>query len=377
MARYALISCDTHAGPTPEIARDYVRADLRERYDDFTAWIGGRTEEAASQVPEKDRSTWDMATRTRFMREEHLVGEVMFPNFVPFHGMIGSFGPGDHQLALEGGRAYNRWLADFVASSPHPERHAGIAFLTQTLDIDAALDEVRWAREAGLRGVMIRSQPELAEPPWNHERYDPLWAVCAELGMPIHTHGGQVAFNPEHTPGRDPACRGSMPIFFAEAPWFGHRLLWTLIFSGVLERNPALKVVFTEQWAYWLTEYLVTLDYIHDGFSQHSDVKLPMKPSEYWQRQCYVGSSLTKPREIERRDEFGAHTLMWGNDFPHLEGTHPHTEQTLRECFGNVPDAERRNMLAGTAAEVYGFDLEALQPAVEDVGLAAGFFDEG
>ncbi len=374
MARYALISCDTHAGPDPETARGYVAPALRARYDEFARWIRGRFEEAASADPEKQRATEQMAARRRFMREEHLVGEVIFPNFVPFHGMVGSFGPGDLALAQEGGRAYNRWLVDFIASSPRPEQHAGLALLTQTLDLDAAIAELEWAKRAGLRGALIRSQPEFEEPPWNHVRYDRLWAACADLELPIHSHGGQVLFHPDYTPGRNPECRGSLPIFFAEAPWFGHRPLWTLIFAGVLERHPQLELVFTEQWAYWLTEYLVTLDYIHAGFGQLSDVKLSLRPSEYWRRQCHVGSSLTRRREIDRLDEFGAHTLMWGNDFPHLEGTHPESEARLHECFDGLDDALRRELLAGNAARLYGFDLEALGPAVDEIGLPADFF---
>ena len=59
---------------------------------------------------------------------------------------------------------------------------------------------------------------------------------------------------------------------------------------------------------------------------------------------------------------------MWGSDYPHNEGTHPFTREHLRQRFWNTPDDVMRKILAGNAAELYGFDLDALAPLAAEVG---------
>ena len=61
-------------------------------------------------------------------------------------------------------------------------------------------------------------------------------------------------------------------------------------------------------------------------------------------------------------------TLLWGNDFPHPEGTWPHTRQSIHDVFHDVPRDETAQMLGGTAAEVYGFDVDKLAGLVDRIG---------
>jgi hypothetical protein len=96
--------------------------------------------------------------------------------------------------------------------------------------------------------------------------------------------------------------------------------------------------------------------------------KLSLLPSEYFDRNCFIGASSTKRREIALRYEIGVGNMMWGNDFPHPEGTWPHTKDWLRKTFCDVPVEETRQMLGTTAAELYNFDTEALAPLVEKIG---------
>ena len=110
-------------------------------------------------------------------------------------------------------------------------------------DVAAAVEEIEWARRAGLRGVILRSQP-ISGPGWHHPRYEPIWEVCESLAMPIHTHGGESL---EY--GDLPASRS---IFFTEVTWFAHRIFWFLLWSGVLERHADLRVVLAEQFADWM-----------------------------------------------------------------------------------------------------------------------------
>ena len=80
------------------------------------------------------------------------------------------------------------------------------------------------------------------------------------------------------------------------------------------------------------------------------------KPAEYRSQDC------------RERHEYGIDKLMWGADYPHLEGTWPNTRNALRETFGGVPEAELRAMLGENAASVFDFDMTALSKAVAEVG---------
>jgi Amidohydrolase len=96
--------------------------------------------------------------------------------------------------------------------------------------------------------------------------------------------------------------------------------------------------------------------------------KLSLKPSEYWARQCHVGSSFIRQAEVPLRDAVGVDKIMWGSDFPHREGCWPHSREHLRLAFAGVDPDEVRAMVGGNAARLYGFDLDALAPVAARVG---------
>ncbi len=97
---------------------------------------------------------------------------------------------------------------------------------------------------------------------------------------------------------------------------------------------------------------------------------MSLKPSEYFARQCHIGSSFLHPREFEMRDEIGIDHIMWGSDYPHFEGSYPYTRELLRLVFaGSSADStEIQQALAGNAAKLYGFDLEFLAPLAAQFG---------
>ena len=87
-----------------------------------------------------------------------------------------------------------------------------------------------------------------------------------------------------------------------------------------------------------------------------------MRPSEYFDRNCFIGASNTRRRELARRYEIGVGNIMWGNDFPHPEGTWPHTREWLSKAFSDIPVDETQQILGSNAAECYHFDTKALRP---------------
>jgi predicted TIM-barrel fold metal-dependent hydrolase len=204
------------------------------------------------------------------------------------------------------------------------------------------------------------------------EHWEPLWRACSETGVVVNHHGGNAGPSPNWEWGSDFA------IWVYETHWWAHRVLWHLIFSGVLERYPDLTLVLTEQGSGWVPATLDSLDVTASRYSRPGSAinrfagptagSLPLKPSDYWRRQCYVGASFMRPVECALRDRIGVDRIMWGTDYPHYEGTSPYTREALRHTFSDVDPADVAAMLGGNAAKVYGFDLEALAPLAARIG---------
>jgi predicted TIM-barrel fold metal-dependent hydrolase len=374
--RPVIISCDGHATGRPEDYVPYVEPAYRGRYEEFVGELEARRA-AQAKAREGDRSLfskegseafeaetgdardgeWNSSVRTEVLEGEGVVAEVLFPNGgVPF----GGFGESaEHELRGVGNRAYDRWLLDFADDLPG--RRAALAMLT-VHDLDATIAEIRWAAEQGMKGVIIPTVPGKGLPPYYDECYDPLWAACQDLEMPVHVHGGGG------TPNYGDYGVVSMLMYATEATLFSQRNLWILIWGGVLERFPRMKLVFTETRADWVPGALALLDGIYAApFFSHIRSTVKLKPSEYFERQCYIAASFMGPHESAIRHEIGLGNLMWGADYPHLEGTWPRTRKSLARCFKGVPTHEVRTILTDNPAALYGFDIDALQPIADRV----------
>ena len=111
-----------------------------------------------------------------------------------------------------------------------------------------------------------------------------------------------------------------------EFMWWARRPLWELIFGGVFERFPDLRVAFTEQGADWIPSLLERLDeQYRSPFERGINELLRRSPSGYWANNCYVGASFMSRGECAIRDQIGVDRIMWGADYPHIEGTWPHS----------------------------------------------------
>jgi predicted TIM-barrel fold metal-dependent hydrolase len=156
------------------------------------------------------------------------------------------------------------------------------------------------------------------------------------------------------------------------------RPLWFLLWSGVFERHPGLRYAVTECGAFWAADLLWTMDTAYDR--EHASKKLgdqltatlPRRPSHYFDRNCGIGASNTRRRELARRHEIGVGNLMWGNDFPHPEGTWPHTRKWLRDAFWDIPVDDTAAILGENAATFYGFDAARLRPLADRIGPTPG-----
>lgn len=370
--RYTIISADCHAGGSHAQYREFLDPAYR---DDFDAWRGEYKNPFRDLQDGGRVRNWDDEVRNADLEAEGVSGEVIFPNTVPpfFPSFVLFVGPPkekDYEHRLAGIRAHNRWLADFC--SRFPERRAGVGQIFVN-DVDDAIADVRWCHENGLRGGVLI--PNIAPDvgwvkPYIDPVYDPLWAVCEELQVPVTVHGGTGL--PNHGPYLATAL-----LYVNEAMFYGQRPLVQLLTSGVFERFPGLRFVMTESGAAWLPGLLSNLDMILTsvrdtgrlGELRFSDEHiLPKTATEYVQQNLWLGISQPTPDDLCVIDILGADHVMWGADYPHREGTSPFTREHLRQVFHDVPEPTLRTVFGGAAAALYDFDLDALAPVAERVG---------
>jgi predicted TIM-barrel fold metal-dependent hydrolase len=268
----------------------------------------------------------------------------------------------------QNGHLWNSWLADFCSVAS--ERLLGVMQIP-IWDVERSIDEIRWGASHGLRAINFAA-PRPDYPAYNEDVYEPLWAAVEEVGLPLVTHcaSGEL--------GSGLKGRGSMLVWLSEVLWLSRRGLGQMIFGGVFDRHPALRVMFVEQRGNWIQQALEELDSACIGAPRNSAmpllgavVEVPRRlPSEYWATNCAVIDSFMAPFEAQARHEIGLETLMWGSDYPHIEGTWPRTELALRNTFSDVPETDVRMILEKNPVRFFGLDTAILRPIADRIGPA-------
>jgi predicted TIM-barrel fold metal-dependent hydrolase len=389
--RYTVISSDGHAGADLLDYRPYLASSW---HDEFDRWAAAYSNPFRDLLAATAYRNWDSQRRLAELDADGVAAEVLFPNTVPpffEQGNLVALPPteDEYDRRWAGLQAHNRWLLDFCAQAP--DRRAGIVqvFLNR---IDDAVAEIRRAHDemTVFGGVLLPAVPPNSHlrPLWD-PYYEPLWQLCEERDIPLNIHSGSGI--PDY--GDLEAARAIMLI---ELPWFAHRPLWHLIFGGVLERHPGLRLALTEQGVAWLPRGLDTLDWFFARMTTGGSAEarffgavagsLTMRPSEYFRRNFWVGASFLRPSEAPLIHDVGVDRLMWGADYPHSEGSYPYTREALRVAFSASPPDEVRAMVETNCAQFYGFDLDRLRPlgarigpTVADVAqpLAEGDYPQG
>jgi len=369
---YIVISSDGHAGAQVHDYRDYLESKYHDEFDAWEATFVNPFEDLRADFAYRN---WDSAARLRELEDDGVVAEVLFPNTIPPFFPSGNLlarppASDEYELRWAGLRAHNRWLVDFCADTPG--RRAGMAqvFLN---DVDAAVAEVEWAAEQGLRaGILLPGvPPDSGLPPIYTRAYDRLWAACQDLQMPINNHSGAAGPAPEMD-------ATGMAVFMVELGWFSHRVFWHMVIGGAFARYPGITLILTEQSSGWVPGTLDMLDHQFRRFRDPNTAEshfgaevvktVTELPSHYWHTNCYAGASFFRPCETPLRHEIGVDRIMWGQDYPHIEATYPYTKEALRNSFAGVDTDEVARMVGLNAAAVYGFDLDALAPVAERVG---------
>src|SRR5215471_16647151 len=184
--------------------------------------------------------------------------------------------------------------------------------------------------------------------PW----WEPVWDAAATSGLPLHFHtigGGNRPDLSKLAPKTALAARAAGITNFQMVM---SDVLLSMIFSGVLERHPTLKVVIGEAGIGWIPYVINRMDAEWEDQFKELDLKMP--PSGYWRRQCYA-TYQTDPIGTKLVDDIGEDNIMWASDFPHPDGIWPDSEDYIQQELGHLPDATRRKIVCENAAKLYRF----------------------
>lgn len=233
---------------------------------------------------------------------------MLFPTYAPFLVANENL-PAAVSLAFA--QAYNRWLADYCALDPARLRGVG---LISRHDPGSMLLQLQQVVEYGWRTVCLRPE-KAAGRVLGHADYEPFWQACARLGISVAFHGGT------HVHADTAGARHFTSHFAMHAcahPHEAQMAFLSLLESGVLERNPALKIAFLECGAGWLPSWLWRLDELcHAALGAEVAEHVKAKPSDYFRRQCWIGIEAGEPGLREVVHCVGIDRLLWGSDFPH------------------------------------------------------------
>jgi predicted TIM-barrel fold metal-dependent hydrolase len=251
-------------------------------------------------------------------------------------------------------RVYNDWIADFC--QPYPDRLKGIGCLNVD-DVDEACQELERCAKLGLVGAFIPVYP-LPDRPYRHPIYERLWWTAQDLDIPLLLH---IAT----TRGGIPGCEFTMDINeltavgLATSDHWVRSSLTALIFAGVFDRYPRLKVGSVEHETAWIPHWLQQMDLIYrerPTLTKGWRSRQGMLPSDYWRRNLFA-EFLEDAIGIQLREIIGVDNLVWGNDFPHAESTWPKSREFLARIFVGVSAEERRKITRDNGARLFRFAL--------------------
>jgi predicted TIM-barrel fold metal-dependent hydrolase len=262
---------------------------------------------------------------------------------------IGLFVGGIQDPGLAGAtcRAYNRWLADYCR--PYPDRLFGVAMLPMQ-DVGQAIKEMTFARkELGFRGGFLRPNPynnRLIHDPV----YEPFWSAAEDLDFSIGFHEGaspgmpQVAVDRFEGRGAKHIISHTMEMMLAAL---------SMIWGGVCERHPKLRVGFLESGGGWIAPWLDRMDRHFDdqGFN---DSGLKTRPSEIFQNSCWISFEPVEGSLKVLADYVGPHKIMWATDYPHPDGFFPGAPKMIGKQLEGLSDATKHQVMAGGAMGFYG-----------------------
>ena len=289
---------------------------------------------------------WDLELRLKDLDHEGIWGEIVYPSIGLWNGLIK-----DPVLYREGVRVLNNWLKEtFIDKTSRSIPAAEIS----TRSVEDAVAETIRAADMGFKAISLPSGlDDDGIGDWNYDVWEPLWDTAEEIGMVLGIHIGSDAKAPDGgSPGSAYHGPGGAIINWVETVFGGQRATTMLVASGALDRHPNLKVIVSEGGATWVP---FIADRMDEAYRQHGIYvrpKLSRLPSEIIYDQVYASFQHDKSA-VQAYLAMGYEKVMWGSDYPHLEGTFGHTQKVIHELFGNIDEKAAYQMTRGNFLDLF------------------------
>jgi predicted TIM-barrel fold metal-dependent hydrolase len=282
----------------------------------------------------------DMKVRLDHLKAEGVEKEIAYPQSLLFF-----IGHKDREVQELIWRTYNEYMARMSRESGG--RFYGVGVFSNWWDPSKAEAAMQQIVDLGLKTFMIPIYPKDAddkELSYGDVPMDRFWSVAAEAGLPVGFH---VTEN--FTPG----ARGGMGSTITMSYNHFRKPLTQIIFGGVFDRHPNLKVVFAEGGLSWVLPALQDAEMVYDTYG-NGDLLDPIKerPTTYWQNNCYA-TFQNDLLGLKNLDYLGAGNVMWSNDYPHSEGSYGMGRDSTQAVLDATTSDNARKILGGTAMELY------------------------
>ena len=377
MAIEKLISADSHVVEPPDLWEQYIEPKYRDRAprmirrDGADHWVvdedvalgsvgapsqaGQRFEDVGSLevdgvFGETPPGAYDPHERLKEMRVDGVVGEVLQPTIgARLYTM-----PVESNLLSACLRALNDWMADFCRPYPHLLKGVGCINLD---DIGVGMKELERCVDIGLSGAMISAFPG-EDRPYDLPDYEPLWSLAEEARMPLVIHSGT------QRPGvsrigvfaTGASLRGTANFYTNRDHW-PRRSVGAMIFGGVFERHPGLKVGVVEYDIGWAPYFIRQMDIFYQEHGYVSEIRFKdgKVPGDFFRSNVYL-TFMEDRVGIADRSVVGVENIMWGSDYPHRESTWPRSREILEETLEGVPRDDALKITYGNAQALFGFE---------------------
>jgi len=256
------------------------------------------------------------------------------------------YGLDDVDLRTACFRAYNDWAVEYCSHNPKRLMPLGLITLE---DIAAGVQELQRIAKQGMKGAMIWAEPP-DDRPYSHADYEPFWAAAQDLNMPLSLH----ILTARGGTGANQAGRNFL-LSLANLHHQIERSISVLVFGGVLEKFPRLKIVSAENDVGWMAYFMYRLDTVQHRLGALGGLKLPERASEYIKRQVYA-TFIADPVFVDSLHRYGPDNIMWSSDYPHTAATFPRSQEIVAKRFSSLPEEQRRKIVHDTAAKVYGLE---------------------
>ncbi len=371
MAELKVISADSHASE-PDNIRDRMPAEFRDRAPHTEVIDGKRYWVAEGSVPRPMDSSiplteeakrrefrggeeltagygreagLDIPIRLADLEEDGISAEVIYPQ-----GIFRAFTSPDPVYQTAICSTYNDYYAEIFGE--YTDKFVPVG-LIPTSDVDAAVAEVQRVVKLGFRAALLPLG--VHERPYSDPSFEPLWSTLEEAHVPVSFHVSTIS-KPEtddwHSiQSLNVTLFGAVSISIEPM-----ETLCTIVGSGMLERHPGMPIAFVECDIGWLAWLFNRIDQMTDIGRQFGQAESETLPSEQIKRQVRF-TFQDDEAGINNIGLTGDDCLMWGSDYPHDEGTFPHSQEAIERQFKDVPEEQKRKIVFENAARLYNFPM--------------------